>query len=124
MRPRHLIYYALYVIGLLLLMRWSNQHGDAIPKWVLVVALLPMLWVGMRQDRDLDEDDSTLARGARAFGHVYLVVAALFAMVLGGVGLALKGSGSLLEAFGFFMPIGAVVLAAALISWWLRGRDS
>jgi len=111
MLQRLLIIAALAVPPLALL--YLDGHGHAMPRWLLVLAALPLFVWGYVTDDESDAD-SAIDRFFRGFSILWLIGASLFLIAIGTAGWALRGQGSLLEIFAFALPFGVVALAFAI----------
>jgi len=102
------------------LMKWSELPGHHVPKWVLVVATLPVLCLSYLDDDS--DDDSALHRFFGLFSLVYFLGASIFLMVVGYVGFSLGGSDSLGELLSFALPVGALGLIFVVAKIWMDSR--
>ena len=77
------------------LLHWSERPGHTLPKWVLLLAALPLLLLSAANDDDGDDgdDDSALGRFLSGFGKFYFGVGGMALIVVGFVGLSLGAGG-------------------------------
>jgi len=105
------------------LLHWSERPGHTLPKWVLLLAALPLLLLSAANDDDGDDgdDDSALGRFLSGFGKFYFGVGGMALIVVGFVGLSLgaDGVGPLLA---IALPGGVILLFIAVMHLWLDSR--
>jgi len=101
---------------LLGLVAWGQRPEHVVPTWLYLLVAAPLAWV-----RLFGGDDDDAPSGPRkGLGIAYLFVASAFLVVVGSVGLALRG------AWGEFLwpalPLGGVVFVLALLAVWFNAR--
>ncbi len=95
----------------LLLLRWADQPGHDVPKWLLLLSAAP-LFVGAFLT---DDSEDSRSRTSRAVGNFLLLVMGLAGMAFGVVGFALKDTPSLLGLFAWMFPVGVIATVAAVV---------
>lgn len=94
----------------LLLLHWSERHGNSVPKWLLMLSAAP-LFIGAFLN---DEDEDSRSSASRAVGNFLLLVMGLAGMAFGIVGFALRDTPSLLGLFAWVFPVGLIVTIFAV----------
>lgn len=98
---------------LLGLVAWGERPGHHVPTWLYLLAAAPLAWVqifGWNR-----KEDSSVKNG---LGILYLFGASVFLIVIGFVGVAMRGTwGGILAPA---LPFGAAIFVLALIVTWFR----
>jgi len=102
------------------LLHWSERPGHELPKWVILLAALPLFLLSAAIDDDVD-DDSALGRFLSGFGKLYFAAGGVALIIVGFVGLSLgaSGPGPLLA---IALPGGIILFSIAVVRLWLDSR--
>lgn len=111
---RRIIYIALCALVPLSLLHWSQTHH--VPNWLIILTATPLLVTGYRSN----DGDTELGSG---FSALFFFIVGGGAILLGIIGLALRGSGSLAELLAYALPAGVIALVIGIAILWRDSRQ-
>ena len=111
---RRILYIALLAVVPLGLLHWNETHD--VPKWLIILTAIPLFITGYLS---YDNDDGNLRSGPSA---LVLFVLGGAGILLGIVGWALRGSGSLAGLLAYAFPAGAISIVIGIATLWRGSR--